>query len=110
MPGIKGMTVHKPRRTAVRRKVWQSMRILRRFTIPDLCRTSGASSSNIRKFIRRLAEHGYVAIQEPNVSGRTGSYHGWRLVKDTGPDYPMKCERCGRVLGEPCEPEVPHDR
>jgi hypothetical protein len=102
MPGIKGMTDRRPRPTALRRKVWQSMRILRRFTIPDLCRTSGASSSNVRKFIHRLAEHGYVAMQVPNVSGRTGSYHGWRLVKDTGPEYPMKCERCGNVLGAAC--------
>ena len=105
MPGIKNMTDRRPRRSAVRRKVWQSMRILRRFTIPDLCRTSGATSNNVRKFIWRLAEHGYVTMHAPNVSGRTGSYHGWRLVKDTGPDYPMKCEHCGNVLGAACNIE-----
>ncbi|WP_419657725.1 hypothetical protein Dvar_68500 [Desulfosarcina variabilis str. Montpellier] len=110
MPGIKGMTDSRPRRTAVRMKVWQSMRIMGRFTIPDLCRTSGASSSNVRKFIHRLVEHGYVAMHQPNVSGQTGSYHCWRLVKNIGREYPMKCERCGRVLGEPCEPEKNDER
>jgi hypothetical protein len=102
MPGVPNMTDRKPRPNTMRRKVWQSMRIKKVFTIPDLCRTSGADSSNVRKFIHRLAEHGYVALHEPNESGQAGSYHVWRLVKNIGPDHPMKCNRCGNVLGAAC--------
>jgi hypothetical protein len=103
MPGVPNMTDRKPRPDAVRRKIWQSMRMKSIFTIPYLCRTSGADSSNVRKFIHRLVEHGYVALHAPNTSGRAGSYHAWRLTRrDLGPDYPMKCERCGNVLGAPC--------
>jgi hypothetical protein len=103
--GIKGMVASKPRQNGVRRKVWQSMRILRRFTIPDLCRTSGASVSNVRKFVRHLARHGYVARQGTYVSGRPGSYQGWRLVKNIGPEYPLRCEICGNPMSEVCRPK-----
>lgn len=103
MAGVNGMTARRPRANAMRRKVWQSMRILRRFTIPDLCRTSGASLTNTRKFIRRLAAHGYVAKQGRFIGGRPGEYQAWRLVRDIGPDYPTRCGTCGRPLGDPCE-------
>ena len=102
MAGKRGMTPAAPRRGAVRNKIWRSMRILRRFTTADLCRTSGASVENTRKFIRRLAAHGYVAPAGAYVGGRPGDGKGWRLVRDCGPHYPMRCEVCGRPLGELC--------
>ena len=102
MPGIKGMRHARPKPGAVRNKVWQSMRILRRFTIPDLCRTSGAGRENVRKFIKRLETHGYVEQQGNYVSGRPGVYRGMRLVKDIGPFYPTRCDICGRPLKHPC--------
>lgn len=105
MPGIKGMTAAKPRSNAQRRKIWQSMRIMRRFTIPDLCRTAGTRRSNTRKFLLRLVVHGYAAPFGTFTGGRAGEYQSWRIVKDTGPDYPLRCEICGRALCEPCEKE-----
>ena len=105
MPGIKGMTAAAPRAGALRTKIWQSMRILRRFTQADLCRTTGASRSNVRKFVKRLEIHGYVTQQGTWVSGRAGVYRGLRLVKDSGPVYPVRCEVCGRPLGAPCHGE-----
>lgn len=104
MAGKKGM-IRKPGANAVRRKVWQSMRIFRRFTVPDLCRTSGARRNNVRKFLRNLEEHGYIMRHGSYVSGRPGSCQVWRLVKDCGPDYPSRCDRCGRSMQEPCEKE-----
>ncbi|KQC11103.1 MAG: hypothetical protein APR55_08145 [Methanolinea sp. SDB] len=110
MAGVKGMVPAKPRRDSMRSKVWQSIRIFRRFTLPDLCRTADARINNVRKFVRRLEEHGYVAKVGGYVSGRGGSYQGWRLVKDAGPNYPTRCRRCGRPLGEPCTPkEAEHE-
>jgi hypothetical protein len=106
MPGTKGMTAQMPRAGALRNKIWQSMRILRRFTIADLCRTSGAKRTNVRKFIKRLEIHGYVAQHGAYTSGRAGVFRGLRLVKDTGPQYPMRCDVCGRPLGAPCNNEI----
>ncbi len=105
MPGKKGMTHNRPRKNTDRSRIWQSMRIMKLFTIPDLCRTSGAGLYNTRKFVRRLHAHGYVAKHGGYTSGRTGSYQGWRIVKDTGPCYPTICEVCGRSVQEPCEPK-----
>jgi len=104
MPGIKGMAYARPRQGAVRRKIWQSMRILRRFTIPDLCRTASASHGNVKKFVRSLTVHGYVAKFGTYVSGRKGSYQQFRLVRDIGPDYPTVCDRCGNPLSAACKP------
>lgn len=102
MPGVKGMTNRRPRNNAIRITIWENMRILRKFTIPELCMTTGSKVNNTRKFIRRLAEHGYVAKMGRHVPGRAGSYQGWQVVKDPGPVYPMRCDECGRPLGEPC--------
>jgi hypothetical protein len=103
MPGCKGMAYTAPRKNALRCKVWQSMRIMRRFTAAELCRTTGAQRNNVRKFIRQLERHGYVAQQGPYVGGRAGVFRGMRLVKDVGPNYPSRCETCGRPLSQPCE-------
>jgi hypothetical protein len=105
MPGIKGMTHAAPNKRALRNKIWQSMRILRRFTLADLSRTSGATRTNVRKFVKRLEAHGYVVQHGPYVRGRAGIYRGLRLVKDTGPFYPLRCNTCGRSMSEPCAPE-----
>jgi hypothetical protein len=102
MPGYKGMVPDRARPGVMRLKVWQSMRILKRFTVADLCRTSGAKRNNARKFVQRLVAHGYVAVLPGFVSGRAGSYRSYRLVKDCGPNHPMRCERCGNALGAPC--------
>ena len=102
MPGIPGMVPQRPNKTG-RSAVWQSMRILRRFTLPDLCRTASAKENNVGKFVRRLYAHGYVALQSENISGMAGSHKVWRLVRDIGPHHPMRCDRCGRPLGEKCE-------
>jgi hypothetical protein len=101
------MVNRRPRRNTVRLKVWRSMRSLGRFTAPDLCRASGpgAKINNVRKFIRRLAVHGYVAKHGDYESGHAGVYQGWRLVRDTGPEYPTVCDRCGNVLDAPCTKE-----
>lgn len=102
MPGRKGMFYSKPRRGAARHKIWQSMRILRRFTIPDLCKTARANENNVKKFVRSMTVHGYVAKQAGYVSGRKGAYQTFRLVRDVGPDYPLLCDKCGHKISEPC--------
>lgn len=90
----------KPRRTAVRNQIWQSMRILRRFTLVDLCRTvpGGVSYGNVRKFVADLSRHNIVRKVGTYTSGRAGSYQQYQLVKDSGPLYPTFCSKCGQKL------------
>lgn len=101
MAGVKGMRQTRARGHRIR--IWQSMRILRRFTVPDLCRTSMATRENTRKFVAGLMRHGYVAPERGYQTGYAGVYKAYRLVKDIGPDFPLTCSRCGRPLADKCE-------
>ena len=106
MCGPKGMIRKKSSKSFMRYQIWQSMRVLRRFTIPDLCRTSGAKGDNVIKFLHALQKHGYAAPFGKYIGGgRPGEYKGWRLVRDIGPNYPIYCDKCGNPLSKPCKPK-----
>lgn len=76
--------------TCLRQKMWQSMRIMKRFNLPDLLRTvSQATESNARMFILRLESAGYIGRIGGYVSGRAGQYKSYALLKDTGPIMPV---------------------
>jgi len=90
------------RSTAIRRKIWNSIRILRRFTLPDICRTVPETSYvNARKYVAQMRTHGIVAKQGKPVSGRGGSYQIFSLSRDLGPEAPTVCPRCGQSLAAP---------
>ncbi|AJF07789.1 hypothetical protein [Geoalkalibacter subterraneus] len=108
MAGKKGMQHRRRRPHTLRAKAWQSMRIMRRFTLPDLCRTLGPSRGkndyqNLRKWMSNLCAHGVVVKEGRPVSGRAGDYQVFRLVRDSGPLYPQSCEKCGNSIASACE-------
>lgn len=106
MPGVKGMQRKKSTRGTARAKAWQSMRIFKRFTIPDLCRTSGAGLNNLQRYLRLLLIHGFVAEIGDYRGGRPGSAKYYRLVRDTGPSHPVWCGRCEQPLtARECKPK-----
>lgn len=105
MPGKKGARPPLPKLNTVRRKLWQSMRILRRFTVADLLRTlshleDGVSHTNAGKFVQRLTAHGYLAKVGNFKGGRPGDFQQYQLVIDNGPEYPVTCQRCGQFVTE----------
>lgn len=82
----------------LKRKVWQAMRIMRKFNLPDLVRTSGHHCTDnqtrtIKLWIKELTTHGVI---EPiaNNGGAPKEFQAYRLVRDTGPDYPHFCDLC----------------
>lgn len=109
MPGVKGMTHSKHRVGTLRARAWNSMRILRRFTLPDLCRTSAIDTTdgdyeNLKKWVRRLETHGVVAKEGPARFRTAGDYQLYRLVRDSGPFHPLVCSRCKAGISIPrCE-------
>ncbi len=104
MPGVEGMKHRKGRTKATRRKMWNSIRIIRRFTLPDICRTvEAAQYANVRKFVSSLERHGYVAKDGRYRGGRPGEYQTYRLVIDAGPEYPTVCGRCRQSLASACK-------
>lgn len=108
MPGVKGMKHTRARRTTARHKMWQSMIIKPRFDIPYICITSGAGHEHAKKYVRMLERHGIIARLPGGANGQPGVFNAYRLVRNSGPDHPVRCDRCGRPLGQPCE-EVTHE-
>lgn len=89
MPNVKGGHQRLWNRQPVARdRIWQSMRVMRRFTQPDLQATAEAGRDNVRKYVRGLVAAGYLRIVKPKDSGRKGGHPIYQLVRDTGPRAP----------------------
>ena len=73
-------------------RVWQSMRVMRRFTTADLQTTAEAGETAVLKFTRALHLTGYLRLDRPVVSGRAGSRNVWVLRRDSGPLPPIRRE------------------
>jgi len=99
MPGIKGMHHIKTDTKTMRKRLWSSMRIIPRFTLADLLRTSpGATYVNARKFVATLVTHGIVIKIGTFVSGSRGQQQQYRLNRNLGPLHPSTCDVCGQSL------------
>ena len=93
--GVKGRRIT----GTARDKLWMSIRIQRRFTLPDVMRTSGAKYHNTKNFIAGLLIHGYIAEAGMWTPGRAGVHKQYRLVRDL-PQRPVTCDRCGRMVSD----------
>lgn len=76
------------RQPRARDRIWQSMRILRRFTLPDLCATAESGHANAKKYVIGLERSGYLRRIQERRSGYKGAYVVWMLTRDTGPQAP----------------------
>jgi hypothetical protein len=80
---------YKPRK-CIRQRIWKNMRILGKFTIPDLCRTvQGATQANVQSFVSRLFTAGYLRKQGEVRRGYPGEYQQYVLVNNIGPTMPV---------------------
>lgn len=89
MSGRNGMQHRRVKVDTTRAMVWQSMRILKVFSVGDLLRTlPEGKDSNVRKWIQALAREGYLREHGWNGPvGQPGCVKYWRLVK--GIDEPL---------------------
>lgn len=88
VPKLRGHTRHRQISDA-RAKAWQSMRILRAFTIPQLSMTAGIAEGNAFVFTRRLVRAGYLRVVKEREINRPGSRTVYALTRDTGPRHPI---------------------
>ena len=110
MPRITGRPMVK---NAVRRKMWTAMRIMRVFDIPSIIKTSSTPENpvtyeNAKKYVQFLVRHGFVRKRGSRYAKgqsavQPGQYQAFVLVKDTGPEPPTVCPRCGNPLHKKCE-------
>ena len=96
MPRRKGDYCKAFRRDS-RQLAWQSMRILKQFTRPQIETVAQIRKDNFGRFIRPLARCGYLQCVKEHVSGSPGSYKIWRLIRNSGPNRPIPRED-GRVF------------
>lgn len=85
------------RKARARDRVWSSMRILRRFSLPDLVSTAECNRDNIRKYIIALTRAGYLRVAVAKQNGRKGGHQIWALARNTGPAAP-RLQTDGRIF------------
>jgi hypothetical protein len=81
------------RKPSDRARIWTSMRVMRRFTLPELIVTAQAGESNARCYVGELHAAGYIAIAVPHRRGTIGGHQVWRLVRNSGPHAPQRIGR-----------------
>lgn len=89
MPGTKGCVKRRQNQPA-QQQAWQAMRILRRFTLPQLLVTCPAlAHRTARHYLARLRRCGYVAKVADRATGQVGSFDVYGLRRNTGPLAPI---------------------
>lgn len=84
-----GARVRNSAGTAKRAKAWQAMRILRRFTLPQVEMSAEIGESNLQRFVRALTRSGFLRLDRARQLGIPASCNVYRLVRDTGPKAPI---------------------
>lgn len=90
-PGVREQT------NTFRERVWRSMRIRGRFTVPDLLADAATPEDrqpedNVRRYLRALRDAGYVVEFVRRAEGVAPSSNGhkrWMLSRNTGPRAPV---------------------
>lgn len=75
-------------------KLWSTMRIMKRFTIANLCESAEVNTDCAHRFVCLLLKSEIVKVAKANNSGTKGSY---RLAKDLGVGTPIFLKD-GRLL------------
>ncbi|WP_347279607.1 hypothetical protein [Plasticicumulans sp.] len=75
--------------TDSRQRIWNAIRIYKRFTAFQILSGAGLNKSNVQKYLRALERAGYIAIARKKASGKTLGHAVYRLCRDTGPAHPL---------------------
>lgn len=102
MAGKRGMK-RKSDTSTVRRNIWRSIRIHKKFNVPDIQRSVPNSTyNNVCKYISLLLKHGYISKVQGFRAGHIGQFQTYRLERNPGPEHPNRCDRCGEPLTSAC--------
>ena len=103
MPCQKVQNFRINRINVIHKRAWGSIRILQKFTIPDLIRTSDLdiTESEIKKLVIWLSDleiHGYIEKTSSKSSEKNIYFQQYHLRRNTGPLYPKICDICGHYI------------
>jgi hypothetical protein len=65
------------------------MRILRRFTIPEVAATAEIGVSNITQYTKALVGSGHLRVARAKQDGRAGGHVVYAMARNTGPLQPV---------------------
>ena len=102
-------------RNTLRERAWRSMRMRRRFTMSDLISDAanekdGRPEDNLRRYIRRLAEAGYLGElprRAPGTALTSNGFKIWVLLRDTGPLSPVVLDKKNAIRDRNTREDVP---
>lgn len=86
-----------------RARMWQSMRMLRTFTVADLQATAEVSRASATHYVRALLDAGYLQPAVRNARICRNKFRSYWLTKNTGPHAP-RVSRDGSVFDPNIEP------
>jgi hypothetical protein len=73
---------------SARYRIWRAMRIMRRFTMADLCATAEAGRWNVQQYVLGLIRAQYVVLVMAQRRRGIGGGTIYTLARDTGPNPP----------------------
>lgn len=89
MSRLPGATSKTHRVVCARQRVWNSIRVLKRFTAAQLEATATIRRANLQKYLLALDRAGYLTLVRPKQNGKSLGHAIWRLARDTGPRAPI---------------------
>ena len=80
----------RPKRRTARDRMWSAIRITRKFDFARLEEISGATASNVQRFVLALCRAGYLAElrRQPGEVPSSNGFKRWLLIEDPGPQTP----------------------
>ncbi|WP_299072794.1 hypothetical protein [uncultured Paraglaciecola sp.] len=93
-PHLPGKNPTSPRKKCIRQKIWNAIRFLNKFTIPEIMAAADCSKANVESYLTHLRRYGYVAtVRKQNVklsmAKRRGHLNQYLLINNTGHKYPV---------------------
>jgi hypothetical protein len=89
MPRAPGSSSKTHRVVCARQRLWNSIRVLKRFTAAQIEATAEVSPANLQKYLLALDRSGYLVKVRPKQNGCPGGHALWRLARDSGPRAPI---------------------
>jgi hypothetical protein len=84
-----GATSQTHRVVCARQRLWNSIRVFKRFTSGQLEATAEVTRANLQKYLLALSRSGYLALARPKQNGKSLGHAVWRLARDSGPHAPI---------------------
>lgn len=109
------MPHRQPRIGNARQRIWNALRVYKRFTAAEIAPVAEATQDNVQKYLRALARSGYLRLERAKRNGCVDGHAVWKLLRNSGPRCPIVRTDQGSVYDPnsdeqyPCRPARPEE-